>query len=101
MSATTTMAKRYLRILCDTEEPDPFKRDADMSHPHLIWMCQIIINHDAEWPQDKSGRWLGFVQGIMAAQRLITTTEERDFSRSLFLGDYESKGIPNPGTYSR
>lgn len=101
MNASALMARRYIHLIDGLKDPDPMRRDPEMSRPHLIWMCQIITNHAHVWPKDKTGRWLGFVQGVLACQRVITVPEEREFSRGLFNGEYAEDGIALPGTFSR
>ena len=97
----SVMAHRYLDLI-DPTQPDPFRHDPTMSHEHLRWMCWKIVVHDGEdWPKDKVGRWLGFVQGILAAQGLIDVGVERDYSRPLFHAEYVQQGLVIPKTLER
>lgn len=47
----------------------------------LSGLCSEVINHHARYPFDKLNRWLGFVQGVLAAVGIIDVDEEREFSR--------------------
>ncbi|KPC17300.1 Uncharacterized protein AC499_0502 [Pseudomonas amygdali pv. lachrymans] len=46
-------------------------------------LCVQAIEHHYRYPFDKLNRWLGFVQGVLAAVRIIDVDEERKFSRPL------------------
>ena len=88
---------RYLKILSRSAiwtGPDGTNRD------HLVWMCNEAINNINEWPIDKLNRWLGFVQGVMTMQELVSVGVERDFSRPLFHQAYTQDGIKIPETAS-
>lgn len=50
---------------------------------NLKALCVQAIDHHHRYPFDKLNRWLGFVQGVLAAVRIIDVDEERDFSRPL------------------
>lgn len=45
---------------------------------------------------DKHSRWLGYVQGYLAALNLIDVTVERDYSRPLYQQIYHKHGIVQP-----
>ena len=47
-------------------------------------LCQEAIKNMEKYPLDKMNRWLGFVQGVLATQGVITVDGERDFTRPLF-----------------
>ena len=38
---------------------------------HLIWMCDRIEKHAANWPDTKLHRWIGFVQCAMMANGIL------------------------------
>ncbi|AMO44266.1 hypothetical protein vBRpoSV10_213 [Ruegeria phage vB_RpoS-V10] len=100
MSASEILARRYIAVIAE-RHPDPFKGNKQMDHAHLTWMCEVIMNHHDLWPADKVGRWIGFVQGVLAAQGLIDINVERDFSRPLFHREYARMGIDAPDTIGR
>lgn len=52
---------------------------------HLLWMLNEIENNK-EQSLTKKHRWLGYVQGIIIAEKLTTVSEEREFTRPLFDG---------------
>ncbi|WP_299945268.1 helix-turn-helix transcriptional regulator [uncultured Ruegeria sp.] len=93
--ASSILSQRYISLI-ENAGPDPYDYNPRMSHPHLIWMCQQIIDRQHSWPKDKIGRWLGFVQGVLAAQHLINVEEERNLSRPLFHAEYKEQGEPLP-----
>lgn len=52
-------ARAHLSVM-----PAP-EREADL-HPHLPWMLDHVEARQGDWPEDKCGRWLGFVTGRLA-----------------------------------
>ena len=38
---------------------------------HLLWMCDRVERHAADWPETKLHRWIGFVQCGMLADGMI------------------------------
>jgi hypothetical protein len=38
---------------------------------HLLWMCERIERHAADWPDTKLHRWIGFVQCAMMANGIL------------------------------
>lgn len=51
---------------------------------HLEWMCREILRDILIMPLDKMGRWVGFIQGVMAANGVLDVDAERDRTRPLF-----------------
>lgn len=52
---------------------------------HLVWMCDKLLNTGVPYmPIDKSGRWIGFIQGVMAANGCLDVDAERDRTRPLY-----------------
>jgi hypothetical protein len=90
--ATRIMFERYNTMLNDSPN---FGKNC-MSRDHLIWMTDICLEHINDWPIDKLNRWLGFVQGIMTVQHIITVEDEREISRPIFHVAYESEGLRTP-----
>lgn len=52
-------------------------------------LCRHAIGGIDRLSEDKANRWLGFVQGVMIASRVLDIEEERNFTRPLF---HELKG---------
>lgn len=50
----------------------------------LIKLCEEAMVNTQKYPYDKLNRWLGFVQGVLAAQGIIDVDVERDYTRPLF-----------------
>ena len=76
--ANKLLFERYIEILRDNNFDGPDKANSE----HLIWMCE---NVDCEnWPIDKISRWLGFIQGILIYNNILTVDDERNFTRPLF-----------------
>lgn len=71
------------------------------SREHLLWMCDTAASQAATWPDDKTSRWLGFVQGVMTVQGLLTVAAEREFSRPLFHAAYAEQGLSSPVSVGR
>lgn len=82
--ASVTLFTRYRDvILNNSSKLDVDDAPAECTSVHLLNLCnEVIINHQ-KYPFDKLSRWMGFVQGILAKDGLISVTEERDFSRPL------------------
>lgn len=47
-------------------------------------LCRHAIGGMDRLSEDKANRWLGFVQGVMIASRVLNIEEEREFTRPLF-----------------
>ena len=75
----TQLFERYLPLCKDCLSDAP-KCDG----VSLQRLCEEAISNGADYPTDKLHRWLGFVQGVLACQYVISVDEERDFTRPLF-----------------
>lgn len=51
---------------------------------HLRWMAREILCNIRTMPIDKMGRWVGFIQGVMAANGVLDVDAERDRTRPFF-----------------
>lgn len=71
------LAHRYLEII--------EKNDTNFEHKeHLVRMLKSILVNADKLPSDKLNRWIGFVQGILFAQNMISIDEEREITRPWF-----------------
>ena len=62
-------------------------------------MLACIVENCLEWPTDKTGRWLGYIQCLLIEVEKITTIEkERDFTRPLFHNLYAAQGLSIPAS---
>ena len=81
--------KRYEEMLEDLGAEEENLAD---THPtsldHLLWMCRECLRTLESMPIDKCSRWLGFVQGILAAYEIISVAEERAVTRPWFTGQH-------------
>lgn len=77
---------------------NPSRTMPGTSAPHLAWMLEMVVVHAHEWPLDKSGRWLGFVQGVLAMVGELDIEEERNRSRPVYQTAYASDGLKVPET---
>lgn len=66
---------------------------------NLSWMAKEIPAHP-EWPIDKASRWLGFIQGVLAALGFMSVKKERDRTRPIFHRAYELLGLGKPKSRS-
>jgi len=80
--ASRDLAKLYKTILEESITSYPNK-STELSHSHLIWMCQEVINNHAEWPIHKSNRWIGYVQGVLSALQVVSVDTHRDITRKI------------------
>lgn len=49
-------------------------------------------------PTDKISRWIGFIQGVLAADGFLDVKEERDSTRPIFHRAYKAMGVEIPKT---
>ena len=84
-------------ILIDNLE-DPNPPNVDTSIPHLMWMAKTINETIDIWPIDKSNRWVGFIQGVLATRGMMDTKAERNRTRPLFHAAYKAMGATIPKT---
>lgn len=59
------------------------------------------ILEDESLPEDKIHRWIGFVQGVLAARGIIDVNFERTRTRSIFHDYYRSIGREPPATVEK
>lgn len=88
---------RYLDVLefppSEAVSPSPRTGRDD-----LITMCRTALSEGETLPLERVSRWLGFVQGVMAVNAVISVDEERDVSRPLFHAAYARDGTDIPAT---
>ena len=65
---------------------------------HLRWMCEYLMNEIGRMPPDKSGRWIGFIQGVMAAHGVIDVDAERERTRPIYAKAYFTGDQPSAPT---
>lgn len=58
------------------------------SAEHLRWMCAEVLRNIKTMPIDKMGRWVGFIQGVMACNGVLNVDAERDRTRLIFTTAY-------------
>jgi hypothetical protein len=63
-------------------------------------MIDLMNARAIEWPADKTGRWLGFIQGILFMEGVLDIDTERDATRPIFHEAYEIMGLEKPETFS-
>ncbi len=86
--------ERYISIL---EKNHHYETDViECSKEYLIKMCKSAIENINDFPDDKTSRWLWYVQWVMSSRWFIKVSEERDFSRNLFHEVYKSNLIEIP-----
>lgn len=82
------LAKRYSLMLMARNVVA--KRDEvvgnNPSHGHLLWMIAEVITNSTH-SETKRHRWIGFVQGCLIKDGLMTVEEEREATRALLNGD--------------
>ena len=101
--ATAALFTRYAEFIeaARAEAPDLLAADARLSLENLLWICREGAARIEELPEDKTSRWLGFVQGCLAMRQIIDVDEERNVSRPLFHEAYRASQIPRPPTVAR
>lgn len=92
--AVVALFSRYRAVIMDHR--DEMKGDiAECGSDHLIKLCDEVLANHQRYPFDKLSRWMGFVQGVLASQGLISVEEERNYSRPLLHAIHKRK----PPTY--
>ncbi len=103
--ANRLLFERYLAVVEDAVAqgafPPAVAEEGDASLANLIWMCRTALERLESFPPDKTSRWLGFVQGVLAVHGLVRVSEERDFSRPLFHAAYRAGGVTPPSSMHR
>lgn len=82
-----------LQPMIPSEDEDS---DAKTSWQNLRWMAVTAIQNIETWPSDKTSRWIGFIQGVLAARGILDVDAERDRTRPLFHEAYKSQGLTPP-----
>ena len=68
------------------------------SPENLRWMLHRCLDELTTFPVDKLGRWVGFVQGVLALSGNLDVDQERDRTRGRFHAAYEATGQVIPAT---
>ena len=63
------------------------------SLPYARWFVDHALELGPLLPLDKLARWVGFVQGVMAAHGVLDVDVERDRTRALFHQAYGALGV--------
>ena len=81
-----TVAKKYIKLL-EEEHNVTYEKDEDnpTSLPHLLWML-YEITLDRYMTHTKKNRWLGYVQGCLVIDSVISVDVERKETRHIFNG---------------
>jgi hypothetical protein len=83
--------KRYNTIA--QQNQDKIKGD----QAHIVMQMGVsAIGSPERFPAEKMSRWLGFIQGILFANGIITIEEERNISRPLIHRAYKDSGSNPP-----
>ena len=70
--------------------------DDETSLANLRWMVSHCIEQIYAFPVDKTSRWIGFAQGVLATKGLLSVKAERDRTRPFFHEAYEALGLKPP-----
>lgn len=73
------------------EQPDEYDTKPKCDYQSIIDLCSEAIRFGHTYPTDKMHRWLGFVQGVLAAKGAISVDEERAYTRTIFHELYGEK----------
>ena len=89
-----------LRLL---EADDPALTGSDVqkevTSANLAWMLRHLEDNP-NMPIDKQGRWIGFVQGVLAVRNVLSVAAERDRTRGAFHEAYRLAGLEVPASAS-
>ena len=79
--------------------PTNIPNSNDYTSPsNLVWMMNTVMSSITSFPDDKTGRWIGFVQGVLTCSGLLDVDSERDFSRPIYHEAYNKSGLNIPPT---
>lgn len=79
-------------------DPEGERAEGYASIAHLRRMCAAGAALAGTWPADKTGRWLGYVQGCLTAMGHFDVDAERNRTRSTFKDAYAIMGLTVPET---
>lgn len=80
-----TLTKKYIDRFHTLNVYPKQNKEGSTEHSHLLWMLnQILENEDQSIT--KKHRWLGFIQGCMVCDGLLSIENERNETRSLLNG---------------
>lgn len=86
MKSFQIVANTYIDILTDISIKPLESPDTPFEKSHLLWML-IQINELKLSSDTKSHRWLGYVQGIMCYEGIISVNSQRNITRDIFNGE--------------
>lgn len=88
------------RLIPDDLDRSPFQINVNETTPeHLRWMVDQCWANLDDWPVDKTSRWIGYIQGVLAAlSSTFSVSAERDRTRPFFHRAYALMDIDIPGT---
>lgn len=72
VAAHSIIMRRYLELI---QKSNMHKKD------HWIKFCETALTLKNS---DKFSRWIGFIQGVLYAEDLISIDVERDFTREIY-----------------
>jgi hypothetical protein len=65
---------------------------------NLRWLMERVISEIDTFPLDKMGRWIGFVQGVLALSNNLDVDDTRNESREIYHQAYIATGQAVPRT---
>lgn len=79
--------------------PNVIEGCTDKTSPeNLRWMLDRCLDEILTLPVDKIGRWVGFVQGVLALSGNLDVDEERNRTRPFFHKAYQATNQDIPKT---
>jgi hypothetical protein len=82
-----------LLTMIPSEDPPVSK---PTSFTNLKWMVTTCLADLEVMPVDKTNRWIGFVQGVLAVRGVLDVNEERNRTRPFFHEAYAAVGQEIP-----
>lgn len=73
----------------------------EANYENILWLMDHALLENDNFPVDKTGRWIGFVQCALIVRGLLDTKSERDRTRALFHEAYKLTGQKIPPTADR
>lgn len=84
------------------EDGEGYRRVTEAEPKNLRWMASTCLLNLEAWPVDKTSRWIGFIQGVLAVKsKDFSVQAERDRTRPFFHKAYAASGQAVPETQNQ
>lgn len=89
------MDKNLLESLHDRCKSQALELPDSKDKERILKMLKTLLDN-ANWPDLKIGKWLGFIEGFLIFNNITTIDDERNFTRKIYHKHYKNKNIKIP-----